>query len=249
MSGDTKVLNKMSNDAMQSFQVAGKQGHSTTVLGQTISADSLPALTTLYEPRRIAASLAAGLPPGQLVTHKQMREGIPKPAMTADERKEANRKRAYQQYLDQQAAAPPSPEQARLKAAESRVNEARRSKLSHIERELEDAQKSAHEAEQRAADESRREATRQSAGYQSTHQKLVDLTFAASFDPSVSQGQLSALQAELTSLESTQDISTVRANLREIQTAIAQKLEVEDNQLKAASDAIAARKAALGQGC
>ncbi len=185
---------------------------------------------------------------GHEPTDHEVEFGIERPAMTPAEQKEANRRKAEAQYLARVNEVQPSPEQARLKAAEHRANEARRSKLTHIERELEDATLAATAAETKLADEARRGAIRQSPAYLSTHAKLVDLVFCASFDSSVTQGQLAALESELESLETSQDIAATRSNLRTIQGAIAAQIEVEATALRQASDAVAQRKAALGQG-
>lgn len=217
--------------------------HTCPTIRGLLSSPTREGLDALIEGVRTEVTKRLGRP----ATDDIVANGLPRPEPTKSGI-EARRQAAREQYEARMAAAQTPAEFIRLEAARVRANEERRSKLSRAELELEDAQAAAKEVEERLADEARREAIRQTPAYVSTLKQARDLLFAAALDESISADQLAAFQNQLTSLEETQDVATVRSNLRTIQKAITDQLTVEADKLRQATDAIAKRKSLLGEG-
>jgi len=227
------------------IRTQNRDGHHASLVGGKLTAPTREGLDAQIEAVRTRASKLLGRP----ATDAELVGGLARPALSTEDRAEIGRKRATEQYLDRiKSEADYSPENARLEAAQHRLTDERRSKMTAAERELADATEAAAFATARKADEAKRKEVKATPAYQSTLKQAQDLVFAASFDESITSAQLVQIQDQLTSLNETLDVATVRTNLRVLQSAIADQLAVKADQLKQASDAIAMRKAALGEG-
>lgn len=221
----------------------GRQWHAKTRAG-TLSAPTPAELSAKFEAVRQRASVIAGRP----VTDAEVEHGTPKAPLSPAEQSAIRRKRALAQAAERMAAGEVSPEAARLAAAKSRADAERRSKLTAAERELEDAQAAASEADQKRADEAARVEIKAGQPYQSLRARLDELLFVASFDPGVTTAELTALEEQSDKLDETLDVSSIRSNVTQLQAVIQGRLDLEAANLRAASDAIESRKKLLGTG-
>lgn len=229
------------------FQANGPRGLTfsvKTLLG-TLSDTSRAGLEAKHKELFTKIEGILGRPP----TEHEMRNGTPKPAPTRDEVSEARKLKAREAYAERIASeALHDPTADRLQTAQQAAEQERRGRLTHAERELEDATREAQAAEQRRIDKAKKDEIRQSAAYRTLRQGIDDALLVARLDSSISQEQLDALERESTSLEASMDIPATRANVGEIQRAIAGEIELRDADLKAAVDRAELRKRMLASG-
>ena len=215
-----------------------------TLLGM-LSAGSLPELETKHKELTNKVAKILGRPP----TESEMREGIRKPEPTRDKVSEARKAKANQDYAKRIASeAAYDPTRDRLQTAQQAAEQERRGKLTHAERELEDATRAAQEAEQKRLDRAKREEIRQSAAYRTLRQGLDDALLVARLDPAITQEQLDALVTQSEQLERTADVPAIRANVSQIQKVISGEIELRDAQLREAVDRAELRKRMLSSG-
>ena len=219
----------------------GQRFSKRTLMGM-LSAGSLSELETKH--RELTAKVTKLL--GRVPIESEMREGIRKPEPTREEVIEARRAQAnaaYSQRISTEALYDPT--QVRLRTALERAEEERRGKLTHIERELEDAQAAANAAQQRREDQQRRTEIKATASYRTLKEGIDNSLLVARLDPAISQGVVNALVTQSDQLERTMDLSAVRANVVQIQRAISGEIELRDAQLRDAVDRAALRRQML----
>lgn len=226
------------------FQANGPRGMSfsvKTLLG-TMSAGSLPDLETKHRELTDKITKILGHPPSE----HEMRNGIPKPAPTRDEVSEARKIKASAAYAERIASeALHDPTADRLATAQQAAEQERRGKLTHAERELEDASKAAEAEKQRRDAAAKKQEIKAGAAYQTLRSGLDDAMLVARLDPSISQEQLDALVNQSEQLERTADVPAIRANVSQIQQAIAGEIELRDAQLREAVSRSELRKRML----
>lgn len=235
---------KMLKNVFVANSPRGKSYSIRTLLG-TMSAGSMPELEAKHKELTDKITIILGRPP----TEHEMRFGVPKPEPTKEQISEARKlkaREAYAERIEDEAAHNPAAD--RLQTAQRAAEQERRGKLTHAERELEDATREAQAEKQRRDDAAKKQEIKASAAYQTLRSGLDDAMLIARLDPSITQAQLDALLSQSEQLEKTMDLSVVRANLTVIQKAISGEIELRDADLKAAVDRAELRRRMLASG-